>query len=196
MRCRALSVGPMEPLPSPAIRLLAREILNRTEVDAADSVVLVAHTRVLSLSYFGCHTHAFGWDSMRSGATGGPARWARARVAPLCLNPIGRPSNGAANGGAVGAALTEGYRGLGHDPLDGAGTASAPDAAAEASVDLLCTQRLLSRCRHHAPYLVVSQNIARADDHSAASACCLSGSPSVCQTSTSASERASTSASS
>lgn len=48
----------MEPLPSPAIRLLAREILNRTEVDAADSVVLVAHTRVLSLSYFGCHTHA------------------------------------------------------------------------------------------------------------------------------------------
>src|SRR5215467_3911119 len=48
----------MEPLPLPAIRLLAREILNRTEVDAADSVVLVAHTRVLSLSYFGCHTHA------------------------------------------------------------------------------------------------------------------------------------------
>jgi len=71
---------------------------------------------------------------MRSGATGGPARWARARVAPLCLNPIGRPSNGAANGGAAGAALSAGYRGLGHDPLDGAGTASAPDAAAEASV--------------------------------------------------------------
>src|SRR5262249_57444415 len=129
---------------------------------------------------------------MRSGATGGPARWARARVAPLCLNPIGRPSNGAANGGAAGAALSAGYRGLGHDPLDGAGTASAPDAAAEASVDLLCTQRLLSRCRHHAPYLVVSQNIARADDHSAASACCLS----VSQTSTSPSERPSTTPSS
>src|SRR5215470_8554331 len=58
MRCCTLSVGPMEPLPSSAIRLLARKILNRTEVDAADSVVLVAHTRVLSLLYFGCHTHA------------------------------------------------------------------------------------------------------------------------------------------
>ena len=135
-----------------------------------------------------------GFDAQRCHRRAG-AR-ARARVAPLCLNPIGRPSNDAANGGAAGAALSAGYRGLGHDPLDGAGTASAPDAAAEASVDLLCTQRLLSRCRHHAPYLVVSQNIARADDHSAASACCLSGSPSVCQTSTSASERASTSASS
>src|SRR5215831_20969275 len=184
----------MEPLPLPAIRLLAREILNRTEVDAADSVVLVAHTRVLSLSYVGCHTHAL--VGIRCAAVPPAGRRARARVAPLCLNPIGRPSNGAANGGAAGAALSAGYRGLGHDPLDGAGTASAPDAAAEASVDLLCTQRLLSRCRHHAPYLVVSQNIARADDHSAASACCLSGSPSVCQTSTSASERASTSASS
>src|SRR5262245_9664431 len=56
----------MESLPSPAIRLLAREILNRTEVDAADSVVLVAHTHVLSLSYFGCILMLWlGFDAQR-----------------------------------------------------------------------------------------------------------------------------------
>ena len=67
----------------------------------------------------------------------------------------GRPSNGAANSGAVGAALS-----LGDDPLDGPGTAPATDAAAKAAVDLQCTQWLLSRCRHHDPYIVVSQDIA------------------------------------
>ena len=72
----------------------------------------------------------------------------------------GRPSNGAANSGAVGAALSAGYRGLGDDPLDGPGTAPATDAAAKAAVDLQCTQWLLSRCRHHDPYIVVSQDIA------------------------------------
>jgi hypothetical protein len=66
----------------------------------------------------------------------------------------------AANGGAAGAALSAGYRGFGDDPLDGAGTAPAADAAAEAAVDLQCAQRLLSRCRHHDPYVVVSQDIA------------------------------------
>src|SRR5262249_58876689 len=80
----------------------------------------------------------FGWDSMRSGATGGPARWARARGAPLCLNPIGRPSNGAANGGAAGAALSAGYRGLRHEPPDGAGATTPPGAARQAHPDLPC----------------------------------------------------------
>jgi hypothetical protein len=78
-----------------------------------------------------------------------------------CLRmAIGRPSNGAVSGGAAGAAISAGYRGLGDDPLDGAGTAPATDAAAEATVDLQCAQRLLSRCRHHDPYVVVSQDIA------------------------------------
>src|SRR6266478_5043269 len=43
-----------QPLPSPAIRSLVPQSLNRTQVDAAHSVVLSAHTRVLSLSYFSC----------------------------------------------------------------------------------------------------------------------------------------------
>jgi len=85
----------------------------------------------------------------------------RAKSCGDCLRmAAGRPSNGAANSGAVGAALSAGYRGLGDDPLDGPGTAPAADAAAEAAVDLQCTQWLLSRCRHHDPYVVVSQDIA------------------------------------
>ena len=56
--------------------------------------------------------------------------------------------------------LSAGYRGLGDDPLDGPGTAPAADAAAEAAADLQCAQWLLSRCRHHDPYVVVSQDIA------------------------------------
>src|SRR5947208_7438367 len=46
------------------------------------------------------------------------------------------------------------------DLLDGTSTASALDAAAEATVDLLRVQRLLWRCRHHIPDLVVTQYIA------------------------------------
>jgi hypothetical protein len=61
---------------------------------------------------------------------------------------------------AFSRALNAGRRGLGDDPLDAAGTAPTLDAAAEAIVDLLCAQRLLSRCRHHVPYLVVTQDIA------------------------------------
>jgi len=38
----------MEPLPSPAIKSATAESLNRTQVDAADSVVWAAHTRVWS----------------------------------------------------------------------------------------------------------------------------------------------------
>src|SRR6266436_4164668 len=60
---------------------------------------------------------------------------------------------------AFSRALNAGRRGLGDDPLDAAGTAPALDAAAEAIVDLLCAQRLLSRCRHHVTYLVVTQDI-------------------------------------
>jgi hypothetical protein len=73
---------------------------------------------------------------------------------------VGRPSNDAANGGAAGAALSAGYRGLGDDPLDGAGTAPAADAAAEATIDLLRAQRWFSRSRHHVAYLVVTQDVA------------------------------------
>ena len=38
--------GPSSPLPSPAIRSLTRESLNRTQVDAAHSLVLAIHTPV------------------------------------------------------------------------------------------------------------------------------------------------------
>jgi PAS domain S-box-containing protein len=62
--------------------------------------------------------------------------------------------------GMASGPLSAGYRGLGDDPLHGAGTAPAPNAAAEAIVDLLCAQRLLLRCRHHVPYFVVTQDIA------------------------------------
>ena len=55
--------------------------------------------------------------------------------------------------------FSAGWESLGDDPLDRAGTAPALDAAAEATVDLLWAQRLLSRCRHHVAYLVVIQYI-------------------------------------
>jgi hypothetical protein len=56
--------------------------------------------------------------------------------------------------------LNAGRRGLGDDPLDAAGTAPALDAAAEAIVDLLRAQRLLSRCSYHVAYLVVTEHVA------------------------------------
>jgi hypothetical protein len=52
-----------------------------------------------------------------------------------------------------------------HDPLHGAEAAPALDAATKATVDLMCTERLLPRCRHHVSYLVVSQYVAGADNH-------------------------------
>jgi hypothetical protein len=61
-----------------------------------------------------------------------------------------------ASASGLGAGFSGGCRGLLDDPLDGAGTAPAPDIAAEAITDLLCSQRLLSRCHHHVPYLVVT----------------------------------------
>jgi len=76
------------------------------------------------------------------------------------LNPIGRASSSAANGGTAGAALSAGYRGIADDPFDGAGTAPTLDAAAKASTDLVRIQRLLARYRHHVSYLVVTQYIA------------------------------------
>jgi hypothetical protein len=109
--------------------------------------------------------------------------------------PVRTPSNDAAAGRAAGPVLSAGYRGLGDDPLDGTGTARALDAAAEATVDLLCAQRLLSRCRHHVPYLVVTQYITRADDHSGCEPWLVEGKLEPLPDSTTASEKASTNAS-
>jgi hypothetical protein len=47
-----------------------------------------------------------------------------------------------------------------HDPLDRSSTAPASYGAAEATIDLLCTERLLPLCRYHVPNLVVTQYIA------------------------------------
>ena len=46
-----------EPLPSTTIWSLTRERLNRTEVNAADAVVLAAHTRVGRSPYLRCPAH-------------------------------------------------------------------------------------------------------------------------------------------
>src|SRR5262249_11739808 len=46
-----------KPLPSATIWSLTRERLNRTEVNAADAVVLAAHTRVGSSPYLRCPAH-------------------------------------------------------------------------------------------------------------------------------------------
>jgi hypothetical protein len=52
------------------------------------------------------------------------------------------------------------YEALRDDQLDGGSAAPAAHAAAKATVDFVYNERLLSRCSHHAPYLVVAQHIA------------------------------------
>lgn len=69
----------------------------------------------------------------------GPPRMCRA--APRFTSPCLRRKSG--------LCVACHHRSFGDDPLDGAGTAPAPDAAAEAIVDSLCTRRLVPRwgCR-------------------------------------------------
>jgi hypothetical protein len=55
-----------------------------------------------------------------SGRVRTPSTGAGSRSVGTSLAVVVGPSNGAANGGAAGAALSAGYRGLGDDPLDGA----------------------------------------------------------------------------
>ena len=45
---------------------------------------------------------------------------------------------------------------LPQDPLDGSSTAPAPHGAAKATIDLICPEWLLPRCRYHVPNLVVT----------------------------------------
>jgi hypothetical protein len=51
-------------------------------------------------------------------------------------------------------------QGFAQDLFHGSGAAPAPHVAAEATVDLMCAQRLHSCCRRHVPYLAVAQYIA------------------------------------
>jgi hypothetical protein len=62
-----LSVDSWKPLPSPAIRSLTAELLNRTEVVVTDSVVLGTHTRGLRLLYFGCLAYTLVWMGLAAG---------------------------------------------------------------------------------------------------------------------------------
>src|SRR5262249_39379955 len=63
-----LFFGSAEPLPSPAIWSRRARFLNRIEVDAADSVVLIVHTAVLLLPYVGRSAHTLVWVRARRGA--------------------------------------------------------------------------------------------------------------------------------
>src|SRR5262249_49661456 len=136
--CHAPSVGSIEPLTSPAIKSVTRESLNCTQVDAAHWLVLATHTRVWSHSYFGCPAHTLGRREC-----------AARRRASHHLACVGK---------ALCVACY--HRSFGDDPLDGAGTAPAPDAAAEAIVDSLCARRLVPRCRHNVAYRVVTEHVA------------------------------------
>jgi hypothetical protein len=52
------------------------------------------------------------------------------------------------------------WQSFAQDLLHGSGAAPAPHVAAEATVDLMCAQRLHVCCRRHVPYLAVAQYIA------------------------------------
>src|SRR5437763_17067005 len=105
LRISQHSIAPFlsgRPLPSPAIRSLTTQFLNRTQVDAAHSVVLSGHTRVLSLSYFSCPSHTLVWglntqlDLRRTSL--GIVRWANSlacgdRCTSDCFAAIPRKRN-------------------------------------------------------------------------------------------------------
>ncbi len=65
----------------------------------------------------------------------------------------------------AGAGFLAGAESLVHDPLDGAGTASALGAAAEATINLASGARLGARHRHGGADILVGEHVAGADDH-------------------------------
>jgi hypothetical protein len=79
------------------------------------------------------------------------------KLTPACLAVLVRATGVAfANAGA---------ERLGHDALDGAGTAAAFGAAAEAAVNLACRARHVRSCAHRGADVVVGQHITGANDH-------------------------------